>query len=212
MDLDELENTLIRMALTESKARNAKVIQVESIVVLGWPSMKCLFGCGRHGKHFTCPPFAPTPEETRTMLASYREAILVEFSDLTDFADQNIPRQAILDLERAAFLKGCYQALAFAGGPCRLCERCKAEDFQIADRSTMKFCRIGKKSVLPWKARVSMSMLRCAQPVSLWKLLKRKPNPSKALACFCWPNPSNLTFKLLAWSQTKHFLLTYISK
>lgn len=140
MDLHGLQKLLIEMALTPFAASNAKVIQVQSIVVQGWPSMKCRYGCDCHAKYFSCPPFAPTPEETQAMLASYEEALLVEFSALADFADQKKPRQAMLDLERLAFLEGCYKAFAFAGGPCRLCKRCQAEEFAIANRSTMKYC------------------------------------------------------------------------
>ena len=46
-------------------AVDAKVIRADQVVVRNWVRWKCRFGCNSYGKFLMCPPYAPTPEETR---------------------------------------------------------------------------------------------------------------------------------------------------
>ncbi len=36
-------------------------------------SVKCKYGCGAYGTRLTCPPYSPTPDETRRMLSEKLE-------------------------------------------------------------------------------------------------------------------------------------------
>jgi predicted metal-binding protein len=42
--------------------------------------LKCRAGCIAYGKNLICPPYVPTPDEFRKVLAEYRVALLVKFS------------------------------------------------------------------------------------------------------------------------------------
>jgi predicted metal-binding protein len=52
----------------ELGAIEANIIPVKSIVVAEWVRLKCQFGCDGYGQSLTCPPYSPTPEETRRVL------------------------------------------------------------------------------------------------------------------------------------------------
>jgi len=102
----------------EMGATHAKVISPKSIITAGWVRLKCQYGCGGHGKRLTCPPYSPTPEETRKVLDSYKHAILLR-------GDSNAAAGDVAaKLEREIFLHGYYKALALGSGPCRHCKQC----------------------------------------------------------------------------------------
>ena len=46
----------------------AKVISPQTVVTAEWVRFKCQYGCGGYGKRLTCPPYSPTPDETRKIL------------------------------------------------------------------------------------------------------------------------------------------------
>jgi len=56
-------------------------ISTEIIVVADWVRLKCKYGCENYGKHLCCPPFTPTPDETRAVLSEYRHAVLARFEE-----------------------------------------------------------------------------------------------------------------------------------
>jgi len=60
-------------------AAEAKVICASDIVVENRVPLKCRTGCIGYGKKLTCPPYVPTPDEFRKVLAEYRHALLVKF-------------------------------------------------------------------------------------------------------------------------------------
>ena len=99
-------------------AQEAKLIPVRTIVTAPWVRIKCQYGCGGYGDRLTCPPYAPTPEQTARMLQDYRTALLIHGDDHTD-----VTRIAVA-VERDAFLDGHYKAFALGSGPCRLCSHC----------------------------------------------------------------------------------------
>jgi len=41
--------------------------------------LKCSSGCSSYGKHLTCPPYSPTPQEFRHCLNEYSIVLLVKF-------------------------------------------------------------------------------------------------------------------------------------
>jgi predicted metal-binding protein len=60
-------------------ATNAKIIPVADLIVENRVPVKCRAGCITYGKKLTCPPYVPTPDEFRKVLAEYRYALLVKF-------------------------------------------------------------------------------------------------------------------------------------
>jgi len=102
----------------EMGATHAKVISSQSVVTAGWVRLKCQYGCGGYGRRLTCPPYSPTPEETRKVLDSYEQAILLRGNSNAEAGD------AAVNLEREIFLRGYYKAFAFGSGPCRHCQQC----------------------------------------------------------------------------------------
>lgn len=104
-------------------AKEAKIIPAKSIVTAEWVRMKCQFGCDGFGQSLTCPPYSPTPDYTRRMLAFYEHALLVHGDAYTNI------HEIIPVLEQEIFLDGCYKAFGMGAGPCQLCAKCA------------KFCR-----------------------------------------------------------------------
>lgn len=133
-DLDGLLSDL------RSIHQDIKQISTDVIVVADWVRFKCRYGCRAYGKHLCCPPYAPTPEETRRVVAEYKTAVLARFETLpgpgTDpkhthhylmNSVANLHR-TVYQLEAKAFLSGYYKALGFYAMPCALCETCVAEE------------------------------------------------------------------------------------
>jgi len=106
-------------------AAEAKLIDPGSVITAPWVRLKCQYGCGGYGRCLTCPPYSPTPEETRAVLDCYRTALLVH---CPGGGEWRAIREIVADLEREVFLAGHYKALAFGSGPCNLCEECALED------------------------------------------------------------------------------------
>lgn len=109
-----------RLAI-ELGAEDAKIIDVDEIVVRNWVAWKCRFGCKTYGKCLSCPSFSPTPEETRTLLKEYSMGLIFRVKDRV-----NISR-IVTELERKAFLEGYYLAFGFTSGRCKLCEKCNVD-------------------------------------------------------------------------------------
>ena len=70
-------------------AVQAKVIPAADVVVENRVPLKCRAGCIGYGKKLTCPPYVPTPDEFRKVLAEYRYALLVKFISPAD-ADPDV--------------------------------------------------------------------------------------------------------------------------
>lgn len=60
--------------------KEAKIIPTAEVFVENRVPLKCRAGCIGYGKKLTCPPYVPTPDEFRKVLAEYRYALLVKFS------------------------------------------------------------------------------------------------------------------------------------
>ncbi len=102
-------------------ATDAKVIKATDIFVAEWVRLKCQFGCDGYGQCLTCPPYSPTPETTRKVLAEYEWAILIHVISDKAKGDWTRISSIIPKLEREIFLSGYYAALGFASGPCSYC-------------------------------------------------------------------------------------------
>jgi len=105
----------------ERGARDALIIPTTTVVTAPWVRMKCQFGCDGYGDRLTCPPYSPTPEQTRQILDSYQKALLIHGDEWTDI------RKIVVELEREIFLAGYYKAYAMGSGPCNLCSTCNVK-------------------------------------------------------------------------------------
>jgi predicted metal-binding protein len=142
----DLENIAV-----EGGATAIKRIKPQDVVVAQWVRNKCQVGCRHFGKRFHCPPYSPTPEETRKVLQDYSEAVLVEFANLErdklrEAKGKPVIHTTLYNMERAAFLKGYQKALVYEAGPCALCEKCPAEELDHLTFSDKKLCKHPKEA------------------------------------------------------------------
>jgi len=120
--------------LVDSGAKRALVIRPGSVVTSHWVRLKCQYGCSGYGRKLTCPPYSPTPKQTRKLLDGYKRAILVVYSGQWRGENQKTSgrerkkrrqmRRVIAEMERALFLDGYYKAFALGAGPCNFCKEC----------------------------------------------------------------------------------------
>lgn len=80
--------------------------------------LKCMYGCPDYVHRHTCPsgPNSLRPWEYRRILQEYEWGIIVHTHDLES------AQRIALELERTAFARGCYFALALSD--CVLCTEC----------------------------------------------------------------------------------------
>jgi predicted metal-binding protein len=142
--LKDLDSLLSEM---KNVHEDLKLISSEMIVVADWVRLKCRYGCNSYGTHLCCPPYTPTPQETRAVLSEYRNAVVARFEIRSEQKMQSkstvkafgntVARihKTIAELERTAFLAGYYKAFAFSGMPCSLCETCVIEEMHKKDQA-----------------------------------------------------------------------------
>ncbi len=122
----------------ELGAAESKIISADSIITAPWVRLKCQFGCGGYNGTYCCPPHTPTHDQTRSVIDSYRKAILIHSPDLGRVT------KIIIKLEREIYLAGYYKALGFGSGPCSLCRECPEEGCRHPEkaRPSMESCGI----------------------------------------------------------------------
>ncbi|BAI61882.1 conserved hypothetical protein [Methanocella paludicola SANAE] len=160
-DYGKLEKELKELA----KKNKVEIYPVspDDIVVSEWVRWKCMFGCKGYGKHLSCPPYVPGPEDTRKLLKEYQKAYLVHFKGIpgmTELDPDRVPanwhaflsglilwiHNTVYELEQHAFYSGYYKALAFGAYPCYFCEECVAEQAKgVVDVSMKRECRHAEK-------------------------------------------------------------------
>jgi len=130
-------------------------IAAAELEVAEWVRWKCKFGCRAYAKHLTCPPYAPTPEETRRLLAGYERAVVARFEEVQP--NSEVPpahihhylwdailkmHETMFELERHTFLAGYYKAFAMAALPCSYCSDCLPEraGFVLEGEASKRFC------------------------------------------------------------------------
>ena len=72
------------MFFSESKAIDlgaveAKIIQIQKIVIENRVVFKCKLGCEKYEKTLVCPPHAPSPDEFRKIGSEYNYALFMKF-------------------------------------------------------------------------------------------------------------------------------------
>ena len=136
---------ILRKSAKEKGANSAKLIPTKDIVVEDQVRLKCRYGCGKFAKCFTCPPYAPTPDETRKILKNYSQGLLVEVTGLKNVEEINMI-EIMYQLEREAFLKGLDKAFTYVAGPCHLCAICPAEKAENSNEFIDVACFLMKES------------------------------------------------------------------
>jgi predicted metal-binding protein len=111
-------------------------------VTAPWVRWKCKYGCDGYGSSLCCPPVTPDYRETRELVDSYKNALLVH---VTDDVKRSTDLTAIVTaLEREVFLAGYFKAFALGAGPCNLCAECSMESCRhpMKARPSMESCGI----------------------------------------------------------------------
>ena len=165
---------------------HAAPISGREVVVADWVRFKCRYGCKGYARHLSCPPYAPSPAETRAMLAEYETGLLLRFDGVPgrpSFRPDEIPddfhmffRDLILwvnttvhRIEKTAFYDGFYKAFGFGGYPCAFCEECVAEErVGPVDESLRRCCREMDR-VRPSMEAAGMDVFATARKVG-WEL------------------------------------------
>jgi predicted metal-binding protein/ubiquinone/menaquinone biosynthesis C-methylase UbiE len=95
------------------------VIQTSEIAVEPWVRLKCRFGCSHYDQSPGCPPYALDEAKMVATISRYKHALLVQ-----GIPPSKLFHDQLLDLEKALFLGGYPEALAFGAGPCPVCPTC----------------------------------------------------------------------------------------
>jgi predicted metal-binding protein len=121
-------------------AAAATPMLASDVVVADWVRMKCVFGCDEPGVHKTCPPNAPSVDQTRRVVGEFERAILLESGPFVgpekSDAESRQLNEVGLALERELFLAGFYKAWLMGAGPCDFCGACtRGEDCPTPERA-----------------------------------------------------------------------------
>ena len=131
--------TLCKLAAASGMI-DPKLISVKDIVLGEWVRWKCKYGCPDYGMWLTCPPYSPTPTETRALLKEYKRALLFRMKP------DKRKMKSLANLERSLFLGDHPKALAFSGGSCNLCRVCNVQSRTCRNpeiaRPSMEACGI----------------------------------------------------------------------
>lgn len=101
---------LVNRAL-ELGAKEAKIIDTETIFVGHWVQWKCQYGCSLYNEDAFHRPAAPDVEETKKMLKEYSKALLIHGSKGTSLSESAVK------LEQEATKQGYYKAFALISLP-----------------------------------------------------------------------------------------------
>lgn len=101
----------------------AMVIHTSKVEAKEWVILRCKYGCENYSKSYSCPPHSVSPETMRKVLREYKRAILVA-GKTKDLEAQQKFRQALIEMEKALFLKNYYKAFALVPCCCNKCNEC----------------------------------------------------------------------------------------
>ena len=114
--------TILTLAENVPGVQKAILIKPTEVETAPWVRLKCQYGCDGFGQCLVCPPYTPTPHQTRAILDCYKRAVLLHFKQ---YADTKI---RMAKLERTVFLKGAWKAFGFGAGPCYFCKTCPGQE------------------------------------------------------------------------------------
>lgn len=172
LDIDKYCDTAIKRG-----ASHAKQIHPSSVVTAAWVRLKCQFGCAIYcGRTYCCPPYTPTPEQTRAIIDCYHRAILfhLEFTRTRTPEKRAEFLEMVAELEIEMFKDGYYKSFAFLQGPCHLCKECAKLtgspcNFGLRARPSMEACGIDVYQtarnngffIVPLRERTEIENLYC---------------------------------------------------
>ena len=133
-DLDRFVGRAVELG-----AKDAQVVPTSKVFTAAWVRLKCRYGCGAYASSRNCPPYSPTPKQTRQVLDEFQWAVLIHGDRTVDIRD------VVVKLEREVFLAGHYKAFGYACGPCHLCDECDLEgacEHPDRSRPAMEACGI----------------------------------------------------------------------
>jgi len=113
--------TEVEDIILSQSAEGVRKIDPRQVVTAEWVRLRCQYGCGGYGQCLTCPPYSPTPEQTRRVLDAYSVGFLIHWGH------EGGGRKALAEIERHVFLKGWYKTFALGCGPCGLCRPCNVD-------------------------------------------------------------------------------------
>lgn len=99
---EKIVEMLIKRA-KEKGANSVKLIPTRDIFVEDYVRQKCRYGGKKFARSFTCPPYAPTLDETRKTLKNYNRGLLIEFTGMRNEDDQRKVHEIMYELERSFF-------------------------------------------------------------------------------------------------------------
>ncbi len=193
--IERIEGELRAMAIKSGACAFVKVCP-SNIITAQWVRLKCQYGCKYYGMHLTCPPYSPTPDETRRVLDEYSVAYLIKYEGFLGF-DTLPPKalkasihdlsihvcDAVAAMERHAFLSGYHKAFSYGAHKCMRCQDCALKD--APGSQTCKFAAVARPSL----EAAGMDIFRTAELAGLSIGI----SPTKGVAC-----PEDLpTFTLL---------------
>lgn len=157
-------------------ADGALQVAAGDIATADWTRLKCRYGCPDYGRRLSCPPATPPLEELRAAFSSYRSAVLVwveAHGAGSEAAARRRLHEALLELERAAFVDGHPKAFAMGVGPCVWCgdEPCPADGscrHRDKLRPSLSGCGI---DVFQTAARVGLQLVVAANEQCTVKLM-----------------------------------------
>lgn len=120
MEIIEIERWLAGQVEAEPGLLEAKLITTDQVVTAHWVRLKCRYGCTSYGRILECPPYSPTVEEFRSILAEYRWAALLKVVGRTPGPADGL----MLRLEQALFRLGFRKAFALGARSCGACKTC----------------------------------------------------------------------------------------
>ena len=134
------DSELCRAVKQKSNIRDVRVISPSDVETAAWVRLKCQYGCDGYNRCLVCPPYTPTPQQTREILDSYLRALLVHFTE------QGHVKETVVELERDFFLRGAWKVFGIGAGSCYLCKECNLEQQQCRNpqqaRPAMEACGI----------------------------------------------------------------------
>ncbi|MDR0477543.1 MAG: DUF2284 domain-containing protein [Desulfobulbaceae bacterium] len=136
--MEQSSRAVIETLCLANKGIDVKFIDSASIAVRYWPRYKCQYGCPSYGKNLCCPPYAPSPDETKRIIADYTLGLLVRF-------DRGVKvTPAMVAIEREIFLKNYYKIISFGACSCQLCKECSLSGCTMPAlaRPSMEACGI----------------------------------------------------------------------
>jgi predicted metal-binding protein len=87
MSFEKIVKTLTEHA-KEKGASSVKLISTTEVFVEDYVRQKCQYGCKMYARKFTCPPYSPSPDQTRKTLKGYDQALLIEFAGMKEEGEQ----------------------------------------------------------------------------------------------------------------------------